>query len=293
MAVALSSNCARRRRIGGQKTLWNFAGGTADACQAFSALNFGKNGDIYGASLLGGINNHGTVFRLTPPPAGSEQWGESVIWKFDGADGDEPVNQLTFDSAGDLYGTAQNGGASNDGTVWKLTPPAGGSGPWTRTLIWSFSGPDGATPNGGPLTFAPSGVIYGVAHQGGTFNHGVIYSLTPPASPGGPWTEATVWTFPGPPNVLGPGPVDIALTSQGELIVASSEAEGSIFKLRPPAVAGGAWTRRLLWRFHKTDGDQPALQLPILARGVVLGLAVHGGNPNGPAGDGSVWQLAW
>jgi uncharacterized repeat protein (TIGR03803 family) len=62
------------------------------------------------------------VFKLTPPAAGQTQWTETVLYRFTGgADGTYPLASLIFDVNGALYGTTNLGGASNWGTVFKLT----------------------------------------------------------------------------------------------------------------------------------------------------------------------------
>jgi uncharacterized repeat protein (TIGR03803 family) len=67
-------------------------------------------------------------------------WGQSqfkTLHKFtNGKDGGGPVAPLTFDQAGNLYGTTVEGGISGEGTVFKLTPNQDGS--WTESVLYSF-----------------------------------------------------------------------------------------------------------------------------------------------------------
>jgi uncharacterized repeat protein (TIGR03803 family) len=88
-----------------------------------SGLIFDKKGALYGTTTFGGISNLGTVFKLTPPAAGQTQWTEAVLYSFAGGnDGSIPAfGSLIFDQKGALYGTRNLGGASNWGTVFKLT----------------------------------------------------------------------------------------------------------------------------------------------------------------------------
>ena len=46
---------------------------------------------------------------------------------------------LIFDNAGNFYGTTNGGGPHLFGTVYKLTPSAGGQ--WTETILYGFQGP--------------------------------------------------------------------------------------------------------------------------------------------------------
>src|SRR5580658_6746213 len=61
---------------------------------------------------------------------------------------------------------------------------------------------DGAYPSS-PLAMGSDGVLYGATNEGGTgicsgqTGCGVVYSLTPPGTGGGKWTEAVLYSFQG------------------------------------------------------------------------------------------------
>ena len=93
---------------------------------------------------------YGTVFELAK---GSGTI--TTLASFNGTDGANPYGGLIMDSSGNLYGTAADGGASGDGTVFEL---AKGSG--TITTLASFNGTNGANPYGG-LIMDSSGNLYG------------------------------------------------------------------------------------------------------------------------------------
>jgi len=104
-----------------ETVVYCFTDGDGNSPQA-AGLIFDKKGVLYGTTIFGGISNLGTVFRLTPPAAGQTQWTEAVLYRFmGGADGTYPLASLIFDKKGALYGTTNLGGASNWGTVFKLT----------------------------------------------------------------------------------------------------------------------------------------------------------------------------
>jgi len=68
------------------------------------------------------------------------QYSENVLYSFSGQpDAASPVNYLTADSNGNLYGTAASGGAYNAGAVLELIPPTVGVGPWTETVHFTHS----------------------------------------------------------------------------------------------------------------------------------------------------------
>src|SRR5580698_9666351 len=139
-----------------------FAGGT-DGAQPNSALTLGSSGLLYGTTVAGGC---GTAFQLS---GSGTTWAETVLYAFQGgADGEEPFNAaMALGADGSLYGETLFGGASGDGTVFRLSPPSGG-GSWTETILYSFQGgTDGAVPESNILLSA-DGTLYGTTYQGGT-----------------------------------------------------------------------------------------------------------------------------
>ena len=90
----------------------------------------------------------------------------------------------------------------NEGDISEetLTAPASPGGAWTEAVLHNFSGPygDGATPEAG-VVIGPGGVLYGTTLNGGTVA-GTLFSLTPPGSPDGAWTETILHNFTGTPN---------------------------------------------------------------------------------------------
>jgi len=89
-------------------------------------LVFDGSGNLYGTTEAGGAYGDGTAYKLTPS---NGSWAETDLHDFDGSDGVYPNGGLVFDSAGNLYGTAQEGGGGVDGpcygigcgTIWEIT----------------------------------------------------------------------------------------------------------------------------------------------------------------------------
>jgi uncharacterized repeat protein (TIGR03803 family) len=103
--------------------LYSFKGGS-DGAQPFAGLIFDSKGALYGTTGFGGgLADAGTVFKLTPTTTPG-LWTETVLNHFKGGFGlHEPLAGLIFDSKGALlYSTTFQGGASNEGTVFKVTP---------------------------------------------------------------------------------------------------------------------------------------------------------------------------
>ena len=88
----------------------------------------------------------GTVFKIDPSGT------ETVLYSFSGGiDGANPYAGLAMDGADDLYGTTENGGASNSGTVFKIDTSG------NETVLYRFTGgTDGAFPSAGLISAAGS-----------------------------------------------------------------------------------------------------------------------------------------
>jgi hypothetical protein len=183
-------------------------------------------------------------------------------------------------AGGVLYGTALD----ESGTVYSLAPPA------TEGEDWSYSVLDGSIGCGpsedaiGPCTgvaIGSGGVLYGTVYWGGTTGGGMVYSLAPPASSGGSWTQTFLYSFPYLPNGGSDGyrpdtPVVIG-------------AGGVVFSLTPPATPGGVWTETILHSFAGgSDGANPTAPVAIGQGGILLGTTYNGGTDN----KGTVYALA-
>lgn len=173
-----------------ERVLHSFNG--KDGLEPYSGLIFDAAGNLYGTTYSGGASGTGcrgygcgTVFELTPE--GNGKWTEKVLHSFNdnGKDGYGPYASLTFDAAGDLYGTTYYGGAygsdcggSGCGIVFQLTP--GTSGKWTEKVLHSFGKvSDGASPYAPSLIFDAAGNLYGTTAWGGAYDYGTVFEITP------------------------------------------------------------------------------------------------------------------
>jgi uncharacterized repeat protein (TIGR03803 family) len=156
--------------------LHDFQKDVGDGYSPWASLIFDSFGNLYGTTENGGAQE-GTVFELSPN--GDSTWSEKILHKFgNGSDGRYPMANLVADAAGNLYGTTLEGGAYGFGTVFKLTPAAGGT--WAETVLHNFgNGTDGKYPGYGALIFDSAGNLYGTTSGGGKYGGGMIFEITP------------------------------------------------------------------------------------------------------------------
>jgi hypothetical protein len=134
-------------------------------------LIFDGRGILYGTDVSGGTGTSpsGTVFRLTPPHTVGAAWTETLLHTFCDCNGDGiyPMAGLTFDSAGNLWGT-DFGGAVYGGNLFRLTPPKKNRKAWSYTVRYNFKGPpDGYFPTAA-LIFDKTGNLYSTTQRGGS-----------------------------------------------------------------------------------------------------------------------------
>lgn len=157
------------------KDLHTFTGGV-DGESPACPLVFDAAGNLYGTTYAGGGAGYGNVFELTPNADGT--WTEHVLHEFTGGrDGGNSVAGVTFDAAGNLYGTAYRGGSGGYGVAFKLTPT--GTGQWRETVLHAFMNKtDGAYPSGG-LVFDGAGNLYGATSGDGSTTFGSVFEIIP------------------------------------------------------------------------------------------------------------------
>jgi uncharacterized repeat protein (TIGR03803 family) len=212
---------------------------------------------------------------------------ESVIHNFkSGTDGAYPASSLIADSAGNLYGTTSEGGGSSNcgkqnhkelgcGTVFELTPPGNGVTHWTETVLYTFQGgtADGSSPSA-PLVFDGAGNLYGTTYSGTATGSGIIFELSPPAQPGGAWSESVLYDF-----SAGSSPSSgLVLDSAGNFYGETISAE--IYELSPPTAPGGTWSSTVIWSYFD-EGASPVGGLVLDKAGNLYGTSATGGTGQG------------
>lgn len=226
---------------------------------------------------------------------------ETVLYKFQGNQGVLPAGRLIADASGKIYGVTELSGPPGCGTVFQLTPPAGGAG-WTATTLYEFQGgADGCSPgNDILLAMDASSNLYGTTRGGGVgmcvgnyTGCGTVFQLVPPAQAGGAWTENILYrfasgidgAFPNGGVILGLNGVLYSTTSD----TGDSGHYGTAFVLKPPAIAGGAWTKTTLYTFTGgADGSEPNGNLLPDRNGNFFGTTIAGGTN----ARGAVFELS-
>jgi uncharacterized repeat protein (TIGR03803 family) len=253
---------------GAESILRSFTG-FRDSGTPTAALIQASDGNLYGTSLTGGANNAGTIFRITPAGV------ETLIYSFVGgvSDGQGPYAALVQARDGNFYGTTHQGGATGNGTVFKITPAG------TVTLLHSFTGDsDGSLPLTS-LIQASDGNLYGTTENSGASLSGsfVMFTLT--------GAETTVYSFNS--GTEGQKPVGLIQANDGNFYGTTNQGgatgNGTVFKITPAGVesvlhsfAGGT-----------TDGGQPQAGLLQASDGNFYGTT----NKGGASGNGTVFKI--
>jgi len=188
----------------------------------------------------------------------------TILHAFSGIDGSGPISGLVQGSDGNFYGTASLGGASNTGTVFRIS--SGG----TYTNLHSFNGTDGAGPIAN-LVQATDGNFYGLTYIGGAHDVGTVFRM----SPGGALTN--LYSFSGSD---GANPFFGALVqgSDGNLYGTTQAGgtgnSGTVFRISTT----GNFTN--LYSFHGVDGALPYDGLARGNDGSFYGTTFGGGTSN-------------
>jgi len=222
-----------------ETVLHSFAGGNDG--EDPNALAMDAKGLLYGATEGGGVIGKGTVFSLAPPATSGNPWTHTVLHNFpsSAADGFFPAGIAIGPGTGEnavVYGVTEDGGTSQGGVAFSLTPPVNAGGPWTETIIHEFgngiTSTDGSSPDS--LVIAGDGVLVGSTSIGGNNGVGTVFWLAPPAEPGGEWSEA-LFRFPAAGH-KGDIPAFVILGDHvvyGSTELGGPAGEGTIFSLQP------------------------------------------------------------
>ena len=232
------------------------------------SLAMDKAGDLYG-EWGPGKYRAGDIFELTHD---SDGWEETVLYSFcsqqDCRDGEPPEWGVSWDAAGNLYGTTEFGGGNNApecsigcGVVYQVQPLGGGK--WKYHMLHRFAAfsRDGLMPQAG-VTLDGKGNVYGTTLYSGT-SSGTVFKLTPQQD--GSWKETILYNFPNAATNGGAPAGGVTFDNLGNLYGTASAGGdptcdcGVVFKMTPQA--NGKWSYTVLHRFKGTDGYGPGYNL--------------------------------
>jgi uncharacterized repeat protein (TIGR03803 family) len=258
---------------GKETVLHSFTG--LDGAYPYGGLVRDKAGNLYGTTEYGGNLlcdlwqgfGCGVVFKIDPTGK------ETVLHVFGGgrSDGCEPYQNLIMDEAGNLYGTTPGCGASNGGTVFKLTMKG------KETLLHNFAWSEGATPSG--MLRDALGNFYGLAQQGGTSGRGVLYKLTNDG-------RLTVLYNFAAGTADGCNPVALTMDQLGNFYGTTNQC-GSGYM-------GTAWkiskngTETILFNFGGSGGAFPIGGVVLDSQGNLYGGTYQGGSSDA----GNIWKVS-
>ena len=249
------------------ETLYSFTTNSL-GCRPYGGLIQANNGGFYGtASSGGGPEGAGTVFQMNTSGVVTRVCAFPNV-----TDGSLPVAALVQGTNGLLYGTTVYGGATGDGTVFRVNTNG-------ATLGWSLnSASSGSVPYGG-LIQARDGNFYGTTWAGGAYGTGTVFKLTA----NGILTAIHSFSY-------GDGAYPSSTLAQGADGNLYGTAQyggtnggwGTIFKITP----AGILTR--LFSFASTNGAVPFAGLVQDIGGAFYGTTSVGG----AYGAGTVFKLA-
>ncbi len=109
-----------------------------------------------------------------PAAVAQTTYSQTVLYNFAAAPkGANPSGALIRDTAGNIYGTTEDGGAFGEGEIFKVDTTG------RLMVLYSFTGQaDGRSPRSGVASDA-HGNLYGTTYYGGTSGIGVVYKLDP------------------------------------------------------------------------------------------------------------------
>ncbi len=276
LVVASSTSTATAQTF----TLLHSFDGTDGATPVDAPLIQATNGSLYGTTFVGGVNNAGSVFKITPSGTFTNLY--SFCSQPNCTDGAQPYAGVLQARDGNFYGTTYTGGAYAGGTVFRITPSG------TLTTIYSFCSPgcsDGDAPQSG-LILGSDGNFYGVTTYGGPYLNGSLFKISPSG------TLTTLYSFCAQSDCAdGRVPASVLVQGSdgnfyGATYLGGANDRGTLFKITPTG------TLTTLYSFCSqsgcTDGSYP--QYAALAEapdGVFYGTTPEGG----AYGEGLVFKI--
>jgi uncharacterized repeat protein (TIGR03803 family) len=264
----------------GTESVLHFFTDKPDGATLAAGLLLGKDGNLYGGTVVGGKSQLGTLFQMSVGGA------TTILHSFNGNDGVGPSRSLISDKAGNLYGTTDTFGDFGHGTIFKLTTTGK-----LRTLYAFSGGSDGGEPESS-LVRDKDGNLYGTTQARGIANCnygwggcGVVFKLAPDG------TETTLYSFTGGDDGGQPS-AGLIIDAAGNLY-GTTEFGGSancthgcgvVFRIAPDS------TEITLHAFSGQDGSSPVARLTADGKKTfkhLYGVTSDGGS----SGHGTIFEI--
>jgi uncharacterized repeat protein (TIGR03803 family) len=268
-------------------TLLSFDGtdGSAPAAAPVQAVD----GNLYGTTYGAGAKRGGTVFKMSP--AGTLTTLYSFCSQPDCTDGYAPRAGLVQDTDGDFYGSTINGGANDEGTIFKITSSG------TLTTLYSFCSQSGCADGSdtqGTLVRAGDGNFYGTAVENGTNREGTVFKVTPSG------TLTVLYTFCSQSGCTdGSLPYGGLVQANdgilyGTTTLGGANDSGTVFQITPQGALATLYS--FCSQSGCTDGQQPFATLVQAADGNFYGTTLAGGanmscDLYGTVGCGTIFKI--
>ncbi|HKM62930.1 MAG TPA: choice-of-anchor tandem repeat GloVer-containing protein [Acidisphaera sp.] len=248
-----------------------------------AGLLIDSNGDLFGTTTYGGKDSAGTVFEIGKAN-GTYASTPTVIATFDSTkSGGTPYAALIADTAGNLFGTAYDGGSHGDGTVFEIVK-TNGTFAGKPTVLATFDGGNGANPQGG-LIEDSNGDLFGTTEYGGSDDVGTVFELVNNA---GSYTLKTLAKFDGADGAY---PYSgLTVDANGDLFGTASgggpDGFGTVFEI---AKINGTYasTPITVFSFSGGNGAYPEAGLLADSNGDLFSTTSEGGG----GGFGTVFEL--
>lgn len=239
------------------------AGRGLDGSNPVGTMIEGPGGFLYGMTYQGGVNGHGTIFRVT-----STGTGFSVIRHLlDTADGSFPHGGLYLGLDGALYGVTSDGGQYRGGTLFKIEGDGSGF-----QVLHHFNAPiEGGFPWGALIQLSDS-FLYGLTYREGLYMGGSFYRIKPDGSSFQvlhQFNPTTDGSLPHGSLILLPNGKLAGMTHRG-----GTFDDGTIFSINP----GGLGFSVLHHLDESSDGSRPIGKLTLANDGYLYGLTQFGGS---------------
>jgi uncharacterized repeat protein (TIGR03803 family) len=263
---------------GKEKVLHTFGVQSGDGVYPAAGVIFDKAGNLYGTTEEGGPYNSfcgggcGIVYEVT------KTGEEKVLYSFGAQfqDAAFPIANLTFDKAGNLYGTTGTGGLYQHGAVFELSSTG------VEKVLYSFNSlsGDGTLPYSG-VVFDKKGNLYGTTYYGGAYDQGTVFELSPTGA------EKLVYSFGGQSsdgiNPYGSVVFDRTGNLYGTTFAGGLNGQGTVFELSPTG------EEKILYTFGSQagDGNTPIGGLVLDTAGNLYGVTAYGG----ANGFGTVFEI--